>query len=294
MVNLVGKGVPFRKAPLEGGKVMMLTKGDVQASVQNLLDAPAVWAAFGAEPFVTKDSDGKATVQTSTADPDGWAIYEDVSGAIVGGLVVTSGATQRAVANSDCAASKHMQWIATVKTDGTLNIASARQQKITGSLLTILYPEESVWDAERQLYPFIFTSDSAWNVDVCAEVPVGYQIVGAYNENGDLITDSSCTQTFVTGETKVVAFEVVDIGSPEPVLGALLTVEHEGKVTEVDVEVPGVRSYVDASGDTSQQPAQSAGSGGGGGTLVWPAVAALAGVSVMLLGGIFIWRRRRV
>ncbi len=93
MVNLVGKGVPFRKGPLEGGKVMMLGKGDVQASVQNLLDAPAVWAAFGAEPFVTKDSDGKATVESFTDDPDGWAIYEDALGGTVGGLQVTSGAT---------------------------------------------------------------------------------------------------------------------------------------------------------------------------------------------------------
>ncbi len=85
MVNLVGKGVPFRKAPLEGGKVMMLAKSTVSgAGIQSLLDANAVWAAFGAEPFVTKDSNGKATVQTSTADPDGWAIYEDASSAIVG------------------------------------------------------------------------------------------------------------------------------------------------------------------------------------------------------------------
>ncbi len=117
-------------------------------------------------------------------------------------------------------------------------------------------------------------------------------VVGAYDENGALASSSSCMQTFVSGETKVVAFEVVDVGSPEPVLGALLTVEHEGKVTEVDVEIPGERSYVDASGDTSEQPALPAGNGGGG-TPVWPAVAALAGVTVMLLGGIAVWRRRR-
>ena len=171
-----------------------------------------------------------------------------------------------------------------------MNISSARQQKITGSLLSILYPEESVWDAERQLYPFIFTSDSDWTVDVCAEVPVGYGIVGAYDENGDLMTDSACAQTFVTGETKVVAFEVVDVGSPEPMLDVLLTVEHEGKVTEVDIEIPGVRSYVEPA------PAQLPTSGAdpaSDGTPVWPAVAALAGVAALLLGSFVVWRRRR-
>jgi hypothetical protein len=167
-----------------------------------------------------------------------------------------------------------------------------------------------VWDAERQLYPFIFTSDSDWTVDVCAEVPVGYQIVGAYDESGDLITGSSCTQTFVTGATKVVAFEVMDVGLAEPVLSAHLTVEHEGDVTEVDIEIPGVRSYVKPAAEESAaeepaaeepaidapaQPAQlpTPGTGDSGGTPVWPAAAALAGVTAVLLGGIAVWRRRR-
>ncbi len=73
------------------------------------------------------------------------------------------------------------------------------------------------------------------------------------------------------------AFDVIEIGSPEPVLDVLLTVEHEGKVTEVEVEVPGKRTYVE---EPVAQP-------------VWALVAALAGVSAMVLGGVVIWRRRR-
>ncbi len=122
-------------------------------------------------------------------------------------------------------------------------------------------------------------------------------IVGVYDENGDLVSDDSCISTFVSGETKVVAFEVEDVGSPDPLLNAVLQIEHEGKVTEVDVEVPGVRSYVDASGDPSEQSAQPPATGAGdsdGGPPVRPDVAALAGVSARLLVGIAVWRRRGV
>ena len=166
---------------------------------------------------------------------------------------------------------------------------------VTGSYLEVVHPDFAVWEdaAAGYVYPFIFTSDSDWTVDVCAYVPTGYAIVGVYDENGDLLTDSSCAQTFVSGETKVAAFDVIEVGSPEPVLGVLLTVEHEGTVTELDIEVPGERTYVEKpAAQPAELPTTGAGEGGGG-TPVWPAVAALAGVAAMLLSGIAVWRRRR-
>ena len=65
------------------------------------------------------------------------------------------------------------------------------------------------------VYPYIFTSDSEWRVDVCLLVPAGYAIVGTYDEFGNLISDKNCVKTFVAGETKVVAFEVIETGSPK-------------------------------------------------------------------------------
>ena len=58
-----------------------------------------------------------------------------------------------------------------------------------------------------------------------AEVPKGYDIVGAYDENGNLERGKDCTKAFVTGETKVVAFEVNEVGSPEPKLKAKIKVK---------------------------------------------------------------------
>jgi hypothetical protein len=194
-------------------------------------------------------------------------------------------------------ASKDFQAIKVIKKDLTVRFSGGKKTVVTGSYLEIVYPDFAVWEdaAAGYVYPFIFTSDSDWTVDVCAEVPEGYVIVGVYDENGDLVSDASCLSTFVSGETKVVAFEVEDVGSPDPLLNAVLQIEHEGKVTEVDVEVPGVRSYVDASGYPSEQSAQSPATGAGdsdGGTPIWPAVA-LAGLSAIVLGGVVIWRRRR-
>ena len=58
-------------------------------------------------------------------------------------------------------------------------------------------------------------SDSDWTIDLCAEVPPGYQIVGVIDENGDLLTTTQCVQTIVANET-LVAFEVVGLESPPP------------------------------------------------------------------------------
>ena len=93
----------------------------------------------------------------------------------------------------------------------------------TEPTLEVIVPESAVWEGTTSVYPFIFTSNSDWDVNVCAEVPGGYQIAGVYNDNGDLIPDTGCLQTFVSDQTITVAFEVVDIGSPEPELNSILT-----------------------------------------------------------------------
>ena len=76
---------------------------------------------------------------------------------------------------------------------------------------------------------------------MCAEVPSGYSIVGVYDEFGNLIPSASCIQTFITGETKTVAFEVQDVGSPEPQLDATLDILHKGKKTKVKMMTSDIR-----------------------------------------------------
>jgi len=150
-----------------------------------------------------------------------------------------------------------------------------------------VYPDFAVWEdiAAGYVYPFIFTSDSDWTVDVCAQISTGYRIVGVYDENGNLVSDARCSQAFVSGETKALAFEVVETGSPEPRLNARLRLRHHGRVNVLDLDVPGIRIAQQhapggplASG-LSDTPLASA-------LLVLPAAAALA-----CIGGVK--RRRR-
>jgi len=140
-------------------------------------------------------------------------------------------------------ATKDFQVLKVIRKDGSVQYSGGSKTVVSGSYLEIVYPEFAVWEdmAAGYVYPFIFTSDSGWSVDVCAYVPRGYAIVGVYDESGQLVSDSRCTQAFVTGETKVVAYEVVDVGSPEPRLDARLKVKHHGKVTTLDLSVPGIR-----------------------------------------------------
>ena len=142
-------------------------------------------------------------------------------------------------------ASKDFQVIKVLKKNGAIQFSGGSKTVVTGSYLEIIYPDFAVWEdpAQGYVYPFIITSDSDWTVDVCTQVPKGYEIVGVYDENGDLISDSRCTQTFVTGETKVVAFDVIEVGSPEPKLKAKLKLKHKGKVKTLELDVPGKRNY---------------------------------------------------
>jgi len=87
---------------------------------------------------------------------------------------------------------------------------------VTGSMLEMILPESAVWDGLSSIYPFIFTSDSTWKVDVCAEVPTGYEIQGFYDESGNFVDSQECVKTFVSGETKVIGFQVLETSSPEP------------------------------------------------------------------------------
>jgi hypothetical protein len=112
---------------------------------------------------------------------------------------------------------------------------------VTGSILEMIAPESAVWEGTQSVYPFVFTSDSEWTVDVCAEVPTGYSIKGIYDQSGNLIPSVDCAKTFVAGETKIVAFEVQEVGSPEPKLTATLNILHKGKTKKMKVTAYDIR-----------------------------------------------------
>ena len=107
---------------------------------------------------------------------------------------------------------------------------------IPGSYLEILVPESTIWESDRSVYPLVFDSDSTWSIEVCADMlSPGYEITGVYDENGNPVPYERCMQTFVAGETRMLAFEVEGTGSKEPTFKALIKVAGpEGnKATEV-------------------------------------------------------------
>ena len=69
--------------------------------------------------------------------------------------------------------------------------------------------------------------------------------MGVYDIDGNLIATSDCIQTGVAGETKVIAFAVLDLQSPPPHLTAKLKIQHKGKTVNTQVDVPGKRKGKD-------------------------------------------------
>ncbi|MBI2504645.1 MAG: ASPIC/UnbV domain-containing protein [Candidatus Latescibacteria bacterium] len=233
--NFVRKGATTaNKVPVDGARVVMLPKSAVQSQC-NALDANCGWANLtqintAGDPVMTTVN-GSAVVTSSVADSSGWVIYLDIGGATAAGATITGGTTKIGVANGDGALEKKFTNILVADETGlTATAITQRQQRITGSVLEITYPDTVEWDGMDFLYPFIFTSDSEWEVDICGSVPQGYRIVG-----------DPCIQLFLANETKVSFFEVEEIGSPEPHLGLHGQVKHHGRTKALKLEVPGKR-----------------------------------------------------
>ncbi len=73
-------------------------------------------------------------------------------------------------------------------------------------------------------------------------MPSGYNIVGVYDETGQLFATTDCVQTLVANEQKVVAFEVVEVNSPEPWLKATLKVKNpKGKKSKHQITASDLR-----------------------------------------------------
>ena len=127
---------------------------------------------------------------------------------------------------------------------GKITWGGGKKTVVLGSKLDIISPIMAEWDENSSsfIYPFIFISDDNWEVDVCSRVPQGYEIAGTYDENGNLVTTDNCYQTFVSGETKVVAFDVVQTGSPpEWAMNTKIKVKGpNGRVHNLDLDVPSV------------------------------------------------------
>ncbi|GAB4448753.1 MAG: hypothetical protein Kow0031_31280 [Anaerolineae bacterium] len=142
---------------------------------------------------------------------------------------------------------KRFRLIRVIKKNGAIRYQGGRRTVLTGSYLEIISPEYATWDESETsyIYPYIFTADSDWAVDVCAEVPAGYEIVGVYDAEGNLVSTAECVQTIVANETRVVAFEVQDLQSPPPHLNAEFKILHKQQLHEFQLETPGHRQGKD-------------------------------------------------
>ncbi|HLC65271.1 MAG TPA: MopE-related protein [Candidatus Nanoarchaeia archaeon] len=138
-------------------------------------------------------------------------------------------------------ATKEIQIIKVLEKGGRITFRGGSKIVVTGSELVVISADNVIWMNDREVYPFIFTSDADWTVDVCMQIPAGYRIEGVLDENGNVVTTANCAQTFVSGEAKVVIFSVVEVGSPEPNFGFTLTTKHNGKTQTAKGTINGIR-----------------------------------------------------
>ena len=150
----------------------------------------------------------------------------------------------------DGLATRKFQVIKLIKKNGDIQFNGGKMTVLTGSYLEIISPDYAMWEegVTDYVYPYIFTGDSDWEVDVCAEVPEGYEIVGVYDADGNLVSTTDCVQTVVANDTKVVAFDVNDLQSPPPHVKAKFKIKHKGKHHKFDLDTPGHREGRDKPG----------------------------------------------
>jgi hypothetical protein len=187
----------------------------------------------------------------------------------------------------DGLATTKFQVIKLIKKNGGVQFNGGKMTVLTGSYLEIISPDYAMWEegVTDYVYPYIFIGDSDWQVDVCAEVPEGYAIVGVYDANGDLVSTTDCVQTVVANDMKVVAFEVNDLQSPPPHVKAKFKIKHKGKHHKLDLETPGHRKGKD-------KPGKGQGKGNSPGAHLFPASGVVAAILVTGVGAVGQTRRR--
>jgi len=136
---------------------------------------------------------------------------------------------------------KNLRVFRVIEKNGQQKYLGGQMTVILGSQLNVYHPEYTVWAGTEELYPFIFQSQDSWQVNVCLNVPQGYQIAGIEDDEGNLINAATCEQSFVTNESRIFLFRFVETGSPEPDFSFTLEATHNEKTQTIEVPIPGIR-----------------------------------------------------
>jgi len=134
----------------------------------------------------------------------------------------------------DGLATKDFQVVVTRTKDGDYKVTAGQKYTVTGSYLEIIAPQYSLWEGTTEVFPFLFYSDSNWTVDVCMEVPEGYQI----------LEPSDCSQVLVSGTPTDILFTLQETASPKPDTKVKIKLKHKDKdgkekTKDLELDIPG-------------------------------------------------------
>jgi hypothetical protein len=138
-------------------------------------------------------------------------------------------------------ATKSIHIIEHINNKGEIKYQPAKKLVVLGSELDVITPDYTIWNGTQELYPFIFSSEDEWTVDVCMYAPTGYNISGVMDVDGNIISTSNCTQAFLANETKTILFSVAETGSPEPDMNVQIAATHKGVTKTISIAIPGQR-----------------------------------------------------
>jgi hypothetical protein len=152
------------------------------------------------------------------------AKFVDGTKTVYAGLPAGPGGSEGNIPN------KNLMVIRVVTEKGEVSYKAGNKTVISGSQLEVISPSYVLWENETEYYPFLFSSQEDWEVNVCLYVPEGYEII-----------EGECNQILVPGKTVDAIFTVKEVGSPEPDLNLKLTATHNDKTTVVEQTIPGLR-----------------------------------------------------
>lgn len=144
---------------------------------------------------------------------------------------------------------KKLRIVKIIRKDGSVKYEAGFKTIVTGSRLEIIHPEYTVWQGKEELYPFIFSSEQSWSINICLSVPIGYQLVGVLDINEQILSTTECLQTGVSNETKIFVYRLLEVASPEPNLSFHFTASHNDEVTTKEVAIEGIRQWTEATSE---------------------------------------------
>ncbi|MCX6800383.1 MAG: hypothetical protein NT091_04540, partial [Candidatus Falkowbacteria bacterium] len=155
------------------------------------------------------------------------AYYDNINN-----LIVYHGRFVSLDENTNTAQTKILRFIKVIDENKNIYYRAGKRIIIKGSQLNIDTPEYTPKSSESELYPFIFSSDEEWSINLCLDLPPGYGLQNVIDQSGKGLNPANCpTLTAKSNANGLILFKVNNKNKNLDDISFAIKTSHKNKIT---------------------------------------------------------------